>query len=110
MAEITVTEIVNQISMEINNKMEDFIVREVMDYADKHGEKITINAKMIYEAVKKQIPKKPLFEGDGYYDGEMVYDGWRCPNCDEYFEIDGEAYKYCPECNQRIDWGEGESE
>lgn len=62
------------------------------------------------EAIEKQIPKKPLLEGDGYYDGEMVYDGWRCPNCDEYFEIDEEAYKYCPECGQRICWEEGGEE
>lgn len=58
----------------------------------------------VMTALGKQIPKKPLLEGDGYYDGEMVYDGWRCPNCDVYFEIDGEAYKYCPKCGQRIDW------
>lgn len=42
-------------------------------------------------AVEKQKPKMPDYEGDGYADGEMVYDTWICPNCgqaiDENLEV-----------------------
>ena len=64
---------------------------------------------MAIEALEKQIPKKPYYEGDGYdEDGEMVYDIWRCPNCDEKYEYDYDIYDYCPNCGQAIDWEEGE--
>ena len=33
------------------------------------------------EAVEKQKPKIPDYEGDGYADGYMVYDTWICPDC-----------------------------
>lgn len=29
-------------------------------------------------ALEKQIPKKPTYEGDGYWNGQLVYDIWRC--------------------------------
>lgn len=64
---------------------------------------------MAIEALEKHIPKKPYYEGDGYdEDGEIVYDIWRCPNCDEKYEYDYDIYDYCPNCGQAIDWKEGE--
>lgn len=37
------------------------------------------------EALEKQLPKKPNFEGDGYaLNRTFVYDTWICPNCDMY--------------------------
>ena len=55
------------------------------------------------EAVEKQKPKKPDYEGDGYDDkGELVYDTWICPNCDKKYEVDYEDYKHCPNCGQAI--------
>ena len=59
---------------------------------------------MAIEALKKQIPEMPDYEGDGYADGFLVYDTWICPSCGRYYEIDYDHYKYCPECGQRIDW------
>lgn len=57
------------------------------------------------EAVKKQKPKKPDYEGDGYDDkGELVYDTWICPNCDKKYEVDYDDYKHCPNCGQAIKW------
>lgn len=70
----------------------------------KNSEWITICA----EAAEKQIPKKPLFEGDGYWRGELVYDIWVCPNCDAEFEMETDKYNYCPNCGQGIDWSEEE--
>ena len=54
------------------------------------------------EALEKQVPKEPDYEGDGYWDGELVYDTWICPNCGKDYEVGYDNYKYCPECGQAI--------
>ena len=59
---------------------------------------------MAIEALEKQIPEIPDYEGDGYADGFLVYDTWICPCCGRHYEVDYDDYKYCPECGQRIDW------
>ena len=56
------------------------------------------------EALEKQIPKKPDFEGDGYWNGQLVYDTWICPNCEKRYELDFEEYDHCPNCGKAIDW------
>lgn len=56
------------------------------------------------EAAEKQKPKMPDYEGDGYADGEMVYDTWICPNCGKKYEVDYDDYKHCSNCGQTIDW------
>lgn len=61
------------------------------------------------EALEKQLPMEPDYEGDGYADGELVYDTWICPNCGRHYEVDYDDYEYCPQCGQRIDWS-GEDE
>lgn len=55
------------------------------------------------KAVEKQKAKMPDYEGDGYADGEMVYDTWICPNCGKKYEVDYDDYKHCPNCGQAID-------
>lgn len=45
----------------------------------------------------------PILVGDGYFDGELVYDYWHCPKCDQAHDID-DKYNYCPTCGQRIYW------
>lgn len=55
------------------------------------------------EALDKQIPKIPTYEGDGYSGGELVIDTWVCPNCGKDYEVDFEDYDYCPKCGQCID-------
>lgn len=55
------------------------------------------------EAREKQIPQTPCIEGDGYCpEGNLVYDTWICPNCEEHYEIDYHDYDYCPKCGQAI--------
>ena len=56
------------------------------------------------EAREKRIPKTPEIEGDGYADGQLVYDTWICPGCGKHYEIDYDDYDYCPSCGQAIDW------
>lgn len=59
---------------------------------------------MAIAALEKQIPKKPTYEGDGYWNGQLVYDTWICPNCEKCYEVDYEEYDHCPNCGQKIDW------
>lgn len=59
-------------------------------------------------AVEKQKAKKPDFEGDGYADGNLVYDTWICPCCGKHYEVDCDDYDFCPNCGQKLDWGEEE--
>jgi len=56
------------------------------------------------EALEKRVMKKPTFEADGYYNGELVYETWICPSCDERYEVENDDYKFCPNCGQAIDW------
>lgn len=59
----------------------------------------------VRQAVEKTKAIKPNLEGDGYADGELVYDTWICPNCGERYEIDYDEYEHCPKCGQKIDFG-----
>ena len=54
-------------------------------------------------AMEKQIPKELIAEGDGYADGEMVFDSFFCPSCDHCIGED-EVEFYCPNCGQKISW------
>ena len=56
------------------------------------------------DALNKQIAKEPHFYGDGYWNGELVYDTWTCPNCSKSYEVDFEEYDFCPNCGQKIKW------
>ena len=59
------------------------------------------------QALEKQIPKKPTYEGDGYApDGTFVWDERICPCCETRYEVDYDDYDYCPHCGQKIDWSD----
>ncbi len=61
----------------------------------------------IYDALEKQISKKPNIYGDSYDDnGNLIYDTYDCPNCKKSYEIDYEKYNYCPCCGQAFDWSD----
>lgn len=60
-------------------------------------------------AMEKQTPKRPDYEGDGYADGQLVYDTWICPCCGKHYEVDYDNYDYCPYCGQKLRWRELES-
>lgn len=66
--------------------------------------------KECWEAREKQIAKTPDYEGDGYADGELVYDTWICPNCGEYYEVGYDNQDYCPKCGQHIQHEDWESD
>lgn len=78
-----------------------------MEYRNTHRPKdINILDYTVIAAIEKQMPKKPDYEGDGYADGELVYDTWICPCCGKHYEIDYDDYDYCPNCGQKLDWGD----
>jgi len=80
--------------------------QEVIKYIEQHGY-IADDAKdMAINAIEKQIAKKPDVWGDGYADGQLVYDMWNCPTCNKSYELDYDKYDYCPHCGQHIDWEE----
>lgn len=58
---------------------------------------------MAINALEKQIPKKPNYEGDGYWNGQIVYDTWICPRCEKHYEVDYDNYDYCPNCGQHLE-------
>ena len=62
------------------------------------------------EAMEKQTPKEPDYEGDGYSNGQLVYDTWVCPCCEQRYEVDYDDYEYCPKCGQHIDWSDENEE
>ena len=62
---------------------------------------------MALEALDKQIPQQPDLEGDGYWDGELVYDTGYCPRCRQDYEIEYHTPKFCENCGQALDWGLG---
>ena len=83
--------------------------RVSMEYKAKVQEFEAIGTIEEFKALKeKSVAKKPSFEGDGYYNGQLVYDTWICPCCDKRYEVDYEEYEHCPSCGQKIDWGDEE--
>lgn len=53
-------------------------------------------------------PMQVELEGDGYADGELVYDFGKCPNCGWEFEKGDKDWEesYCCHCGQRLKWFE----
>lgn len=80
------------------------------DYFDEKGncncDLLVMDRILMQKLVERATPKKPEYEADGYYNGELVYDTWFCPNCKTRYEVDYNDIKYCPKCGQKIDWGE----
>ena len=60
-----------------------------------------------YRLKERDTAKKPDYDGDGYdNEGNIIYDTWVCPNCEEHYEVDYDNYDFCPKCGQRLDWSE----
>lgn len=89
---------------ELNDSMTKTVVNFVTQF---HAVFVSIPLKdmpTVIEAIEKQTAKKPQLIGDGYADGCIVYDFWKCPFCENSFEVDFQEYDYCPNCGQKIDW------
>ena len=81
---------------------------EIHSKVEKFAIYITEALNMAIEALKKQIPKKPDYWGDGYADGVLCYDYAKCPVCERDFECDINDWgcKYCADCGQALDWSD----
>ena len=87
-------------------------ILSIQDHNKAHQKKepfavyITEALQVACDVLEKQIPKKVIYESDGYYDGNPVYDVAYCPVCNIALE-DGDIHwesNYCPNCGQRLDW------
>ena len=58
------------------------------------------------EAQRKTEPKPVIYQGDGYADGNMVYDMAECPNCEREFEYGRDEWEmpFCCACGQALEW------
>lgn len=62
-----------------------------------------------YKRLKEKAePEMVIYYGDGYADGEIVYDGAQCPNCGMDFEESDSDWEepYCHYCGQALKWEE----
>jgi hypothetical protein len=67
---------------------------------------------VIFYALEKQIPKKPIEDVSKDYEGNIIDDVFFCPKCTRTIcfgcETDiKENYPYC-NCGQKIDWSDTE--
>ena len=77
------------------------IVRKEKAYMDSHAGRAQSEAFQIaINALEKQIPKKPMFNGKNWY---------RCVNGCEIHKKQFEKDWYCPKCGQKLNW-EGDEE
>lgn len=62
--------------------------------------------------MNRDEPKTVYLQGDGYSDGELVYDTAICPSCgyvlDDDYDQENLYEPYCPHCGQRLNWEIGE--
>lgn len=89
--------------MDISKAIE--ILEYTKEFTDVKGTASSVAIDMAIGALKKQIDQEPYYYGDGYWNGELVYDTWVCPNCGKSYEVDYEEYPCCPNCGQKIQWG-----
>ena len=64
----------------------------------------------IQPKLKTDEPMQVELEGDGYADGELVYDYGKCPKCGWDFEDGDKDWEepYCCHCGQKLHWFESE--
>ena len=61
--------------------------------------------------LEKKAENEPMqveLEGDGYADGQIVYDWGKCPKCGWEFEEGDKDWEepYCCHCGQKLRWFE----
>ena len=88
----------NEIAVRMAEKYEDFVVKQIAMEARAEGvsDLTVLNKKAILDAIKKQIPQKPVDKDDREMYGH-------CAVCRKLVHI-GEDY--CDQCGQAIDWEE----
>ena len=97
----------HSLTMKVNNEIEDFVIRAVNEYGNSEG--VTVNAKKLFEAVKKQMPMQ--IWGNKYNPVHIGYTvNGLCPICNtEFVCVTPKLYKekgfgYCKQCGQKLAW------
>lgn len=67
--------------------------------------KISLNINKTIDALKKQVPKKPIAREHNELKGEILF---HCPTCDDDFNCNEYEERYCPECGQALKWSDEE--
>ena len=102
--------IAEYIKFEDNLMQRGYDLKRLLEMMEKHKQYCQIGTvEECRTAVEKQTAKRPDYEGDGYSDGQLVYDTWICPCCGQHYEVDCDRYDYCPNCGQKLDWSDEES-
>lgn len=88
-------DIAYRITMAVDNQLNDYMLKCVVDELDSTHVHYDINAKKIAQAVKKSIPSKPEL-----FSNETV-----CPDCGKVVEkpLCSEV-TFCEKCGKAIDW------
>ena len=85
--------------------------KDMVSGANSNEHQAWYKAEDVYKALESVPSAQPQrksvnYYGDGYSNGQMVYDSAECPCCgyifDENDNIWGEPY--CPHCGQALDW------
>ena len=115
---MTIDEAIIQETETAHEKLTDYLLRRTNDEAyntaevndlEKDGEYHRQLAEWLkdYKRLKeKETPKMVIYSGDGYADGELVYDWAECPNCGMNFEESDSDWEepYCHACGQALKW------
>ena len=103
---------VDRMKVSLQTVKDNIAIMESIEEPDDVGYYLQLeHEKFVAEVIEKQIPKKPEYSGDGYSDGELVYDYAKCPECgNDNFEygINNWGCKFCPDCGQALDWSDNE--
>lgn len=80
--------------------------QDYISYGNMHNED-NQGLRIIEDALKKQIPKKPIFDHVREFVGDRVY---KCPSCGGPLGVKSFALRQgtigCSRCLQAIDWSE----
>lgn len=105
--------VIEKIIIERNEKVDNAILGEIQKIANEEGieTKIILNKNAIADALRKQIPMKPIFvdtrfrnHGRRISDGCSLAECYKCPNCKSHIFHVFDSEHYCIHCGQALDW------
>ena len=85
------------------------VERVFMNFLDIASEETIESFEISVEAMKKQMPMKPVIEqgAPSYYGGTSICRYYySCPKCGEEVGRGDDKANYCHDCGQAIDWTE----
>ena len=116
---LNMASVIEEIIVERNKKVDSAILGEIQKIAVENGleTKIVLNEKNVAEALRKQIPEKPIYVDTRFRNhGRRVSDGsslaacYKCPNCQSHIFHVFDSEHYCVHCGQALDWSKAKGE